>query len=512
MLNWLYKDAPFRVKIRTVMLGLEIYLMLQIVIEIIGYFLHEPVSHMFLMNMSALAFGQVVVFFIWSVMTRVVTAPLETLVNVGEQLGRGEVRGEVPFLRHKDCTGRLARVMVEFARIVHDQTEAQQRQEAMSAEIRHSLERSEGRDKQTHAVIDVLGQALANMAQGDLRGRIDDPIFDGEFAPLRDAFNNSAQRLNEALRAVANNSDLIATGATEISTASDDLAKRTEKQAANLGQAAASVRTIRDGVQLTAKACSEASDDTRQALEKVRLATNVMAETTRAMDGIKTSSDSIGEIISVIDGIAFQTNVLALNAGVEAARAGDAGRGFAVVAQEVRSLAEQSAKSASEIKRLISLSAVQVGKGVELVQQTGHYLHEFAGSTQNIATRVEEISVSTQDQAQRLSEITASIGDMDQVTQQNAAMVEETTAASHNLTAETRTLGQTLSRFKIAGERDRGAQYENMVALPSAASPSARPARAEPRSSRPIAAPPPPAPVLVSSMPTTASDDGWEEF
>jgi methyl-accepting chemotaxis protein len=241
-----------------------------------------------------------------------------------------------------------------------------------------------------------------------------------------------------------------------------------------------------------------------------------MTETTAAMDGIKSSSDAIGEIISVIDGIAFQTNVLALNAGVEAARAGEAGRGFAVVAQEVRSLAEQSATSASEIKRLISVAAEQVTKGVDLVQQTGRYLNDFAGSTQNIATRVEEISSSTQDQAQRLSEVTASIGGMDQVTQQNAAMVEETTAASHNLTAETRTLAATLSRFKMdtAGGRASQASRPALVAprsSPPRPKPSA-PARVAPPAPAPVT-PPPAAPASSAlSMPTTSSDAGWEEF
>ncbi|MFT8541238.1 methyl-accepting chemotaxis protein [Acetobacter sp.] len=455
MLQYLYKDAPVRNKIHVIMLFQEAYPVLQIALMVLAYFMQATPVHICIFTVALFLFSQLEALTVWHILERSVILPTEQLVNVGEELGKGIISSSIPYYDNKDCTGRLARIMVSFASNVKEQKAAREKQEKMSDEIRDSFERSQKRDQQTREVISMLEVALNDMAQGDLSQQISGNAFDGEFAPLREAFNQSIQGLNEALKTVANSSDLIGSSASEISTASDDLAKRTEKQAANLAQAAIAVRTITDGVQTTAHACKDTTEETRQTLEKVNLATTAMVETTKSMDGIKASSDAIGEIISVMDNIAFQTNVLALNAGVEAARAGNAGRGFAVVAQEVRSLSEQAATSANEIKKLVSVASDQVSKGVTLVQTTSSYLSEFARSTQGIAERIEKISIATQHQARSLSEITASIGDMDRVTQQNAAMVEETTAASHNLTGETKTLSQTLQRFVISNASPR---------------------------------------------------------
>lgn len=471
MLKYLYVDAPVRSKIRVVMLMQELYPLFQIILAVGEYFMNATTAHMLYVAIVLFLFSQLVALAVGHILERSVTQPTENLVNVGEELSKGIISSTIPYYDNKDCTGRLARIMVSFATNVKEQAAARDKQEKMAGEIKEAFERSKQRDQLTREVISVMSTVLHDMAQGDISQQISGATFDGEFAPLREAFNKSIQGLNEALQTVANSSGLIATSASEISTASDDLAKRSEKQAFDLGQAAITVKTVTDGVKTTAQACRETTAETRQTLEKVDLATMAMIETTKAMDGIKTSSNAIGEIISMMDNIAFQTNILALNAGVEAARAGDAGRGFAVVAQEVRSLSGQAAESANEIKKLVSVASDQVSKGVTLVQTTSGYLNEFSQITKSMAERVEKISVATQHQARSLSEITEAISEMDRVTQQNAAMVEETTAASHNLTGETRTLSQTLGRFKISHLVSRGAlkvvKNEVAVATPN---------------------------------------------
>ncbi|MBO6038034.1 MAG: methyl-accepting chemotaxis protein [Acetobacter sp.] len=522
MFSWLVNDAPLIVKSKVAIWGLELFLILQLIAAVLLYFFTHSLKTMFVVDLILLLMGQVVVFIYWFVLKNYVVEPIVLLVDSAEKTFQGMDVRSLPCLDHKDCVGRLARVVRDYAGLVHEQQDARRKQEAMAGEIQQNLSRAQKRDAETHQVIKELNDAMEEIAKGNLTVRITSDSFDGEFAPLRDVFTASIGRLREAIVAVSRNTDLIATGAGEISSASDDLAKRTEKQAGSLGEVATAVRTITEGVHLTADACSDASNETNQAFEKVKAANVVMKETTEAMDNIKKSSDAIGEIISVIDGIAFQTNVLALNAGVEAARAGDAGRGFAVVAQEVRSLAEQSARSANEIKRLISVSAEQVDKGVDLVQKTGRYLQDFAGGIQTIATRVEEVSKATQEQAQRLTEITGSIGEMDQVTQQNAAMVEESTAASHNLTSETKKLMQTLSRFRTGQEGS--SHFVPVVNTPvqhvstprvSSVSPKPQPLKVTSSVSSTPSISSTSAMVktpLGKSLPTTSSDQGWEDF
>lgn len=451
MLNYINKDAPFRRKIAIIMFTLQTWFIVFFIANLLAWQAHMQSRDNFIIMTGLNLFGMFGFWGLWAWLTSFVTTPFEKLTRLGEDLQNGrETRVNLPdFVSRKDCIGRLTGVMMGFSDTLKKQQEETEKQKQLSTKIQVTLRETSQRDRHTHEIIEQLGEALSYLANGNLIKRIDGEIFTGEFVPLRDAFNNSVERLNDAMCAVAHNSELISTGAVEISVASDDLAKRTENQSNELGGVTESVKSISTGITGNAKACDEADKLSRTALSNISEVTSVMESTSKAMDRIRQGSDSVSEIVGVIDSLAFQTNVLALNAGVEAARAGEAGKGFAVVAQEVRTLAEQSAKSAGDIRKLVTESASQVAQGVALVSSTKKYLVEFNDSLKNVAKRIGDIAKATRQQADRVAGITNSISNMDKVTKQNAAMVEQATSASHNLTNETRTLSETLGRFKI---------------------------------------------------------------
>jgi methyl-accepting chemotaxis protein len=253
------------------------------------------------------------------------------------------------------------------------------------------------------------------------------------------------------MRAIAQNTSGVRSGAGEITQAADDLSRRTEHQAASLEETAAALDQVTATISKTAESANGARDTAATAKADAEHSGEVVRETVAAMSGIETSSKQIGNIIGVIDEIAFQTNLLALNAGVEAARAGDAGRGFAVVATEVRSLAQRSADAAKEIKQLISTSGQQVETGVRLVGETGRALTRIAEHVAQLNGLVSDIAAAAREQAVGLAEVNTAVNQMDQVTQQNAAMVEQTTAASHGLEKEARELVQLVGQFALGG-------------------------------------------------------------
>lgn len=296
--------------------------------------------------------------------------------------------------------------------------------------------------------VERLANSLTSLAEGDLSQNIDKP-FIASLEKLRRDFNLASARLCDAMRTVRNNAEAISSGAHEIRTAADDLAKRTEQQAASVEQTAAALEEITTTVKDSSKRAEDSGALVGRAKEHADHSGEIVSEAIVAMDEINKSSNEISNIIGVIDEIAFQTNLLALNAGVEAARAGEAGKGFAVVAQEVRELAQRSASAAKEIKTLITASGTQVASGVRLVSKAGEALQMIAGNVNDINKDIGAIIKSAREQSNALNDINRAINLVDEGTQQNAAMVEEQTAASHGLAEEAKALFRLLEQFRF---------------------------------------------------------------
>mgnify|MGYP000957235408 CR=1 FL=1 len=341
----------------------------------------------------------------------------------------------------------------------------------------------------------ALGEALSKVAAGDLTVRVQGEIAES-FHKLKSDFDGMAARLEEAMRGVAEATSAIRLGADEIAVASDDLSNRTEHQAASLEQTTAALNEMTASVRKTASDAKAASARVSTSRDEAARSQAVVEETVAAMTAIAQSSNQIAQIVGMIDEIAFQTNLLALNAGVEAARAGEAGRGFAVVASEVRALAQRSAEAAKEIKNLISTSGQHVASGVDLVGQTGKALGAIATSVVEIDQYVAEIARQAQEQAGGLGEINAAVGQMDQVTQQNAAMVEEATAATHSLKGEAGRLADLIGGFQVGGLSGSAAR-----GAPSRASAPQR-----------RAASPRPSTRGALALAVASRDDDWQDF
>ncbi len=304
---------------------------------------------------------------------------------------------------------------------------------------------AEERDARDQA-IQLIGSALTRLANRDLTHRISERLPDA-YQALKEDFNAAMDQLEGVIRAVSHSTQTIHSGTKEISIASDDLSRRTESQAASLEETAAAVAEITSKVQQAATGASEVRNAVATAREEAAKTGAIVQRAISSMNGIERSSQQITQIIGVIDEIAFQTNLLALNAGVEAARAGDAGRGFAVVAQEVRALAQRSAEAAKQIKTLISASQAEVGEGVSLVGEAGASLDRIVERVLAISTLVDTIATSAAEQASGLAEVNTAVDQMDQTTQQNAAMVEQTTAATKNLAQQSDELNDLIASF-----------------------------------------------------------------
>ena len=387
-------------------------------------------------------------------LSRMVVRPVVRMTGMMSKLARGDVSEAIPEAHRTDEIGQMAAAVAVFRDNIVERgrlTRQAEENQALTEAERREREALKARETETVTfATHTLADALGRLADGDLVYRIETP-FAGDLDRLRVDYNGSVSKLHKALNTVGQKAMAIDGGANEIRSSADQLAHRTEQQAASVEETAAALEEITTTVRDSARRAEDAGQLVTRTRAGAEQSGEIVQRAVGAMQGIEKSSDEISSIIGVIDDIAFQTNLLALNAGVEAARAGEAGKGFAVVAQEVRELAQRSAKAAKEIKALITTSGDQVRAGVDLVNQTGKALEVIVREVQEINAHVHAIVTATREQATGLQEINTAVNTMDQGTQQNAAMVEEQTAASHGLASEAAELAALLAQFRLDG-------------------------------------------------------------
>jgi methyl-accepting chemotaxis protein len=411
-------------------------------------------------------------------LSRTIAQPITTLTLAMTQLAQGDNEVAVDAER-ADELGDMARAVLVF----RDAALAKAGADLAKAEADRAKEQADlakvGADAAQRRVVESLDTALAALASGDLTHVISTP-FEPEYERLRQSFNSAVEGLEESISSVARSAQSVHSGAAEIYSASEDLSRRTEQQASRLQETNAATQQVTSMVGETAQRAADARSAITEANGNATEGGAIVDQAISAMDAIQTSSEEISQIINLIDGITFQTNLLALNAGVEAARAGDAGRGFAVVATEVRALAQRSADAAREIKVLITKSSEQVKSGVGRVGETGQMLTLIGAKIGDTNALINEIAQNTGTQADNLKQVNSAVASMDSMTQQNAVMVKQATAAARSLATDADELTTLVARFRL---RSAGSDLDHATATPSsrnAARPSAN-SRSAPR-------------------------------
>ena len=356
-------------------------------------------------------------------------------------------------------------------------------------------------------------EVMEQIAAGDLTSEMDGH-YEGAFNEIKTALNATVHKLVEVFGSINDSAQSVNSAAKEIAMGSSDLALRTEQQASNLEETAASMQQLTTTVRENTENANNANKLSVDARDLAGKGGDVVSEAVGAMSMIEKSSQKISDIISVIDEIAFQTNLLALNAAVEAARAGDAGKGFAVVASEVRSLAGRSATASKEIKQLINESAGQVSSGADLVNQTGESLETIVSSVKEVSGLIADIATASNQQSSGIGEVNSAVGQMDEMTQQNAALVEENSAAAQSMLEQSQQLEQMVNYFRLTADDTsvrsaaptNGASNGNGASRSNGAS-APKTNGASNGSGRTIA------PIITAGQtPSAIAEDGWEEF
>ncbi len=483
---------------------------------------------------------------------RSLTKPILDLSAVMAALTNGDLKVSVPHLGRQDEIGTMAKA-VSVLRDSSEQVAILQQQEQAAAAARLA------RAQSMEAVVSDVGEVVAAAAAGDFSARLQidhadeqmqklvsgineinavvdgatsdfssalqaiaagdlthqvEKTYHGRFADLKNAINDTVERLSSTVKTIQLTSADVGLAAREINMGADDLSKRTEEQASSLEETAATTEELAASVKATAQASRQAATVADEAMKAAQNGGAIAGQAVDAMSRIESASTKISDIIRVIDDIAFQTNLLALNAAVEAARAGDAGKGFAVVASEVRTLAQRSSEAAKDISALISSSNTEVGQGVKLVRQAGDQLSLILAASEKVAATIAEISAASGEQASGIDEMSQAVAHLDEMTQQNAALSEQSAASAGSLSGRIAQLNDLVAAFKTGpdGARSAGStpatEPARLRQLAEAA--FVQKAAAAPRMAAPAPRPAPaPARKVANSR---AGDTGWEEF
>jgi methyl-accepting chemotaxis protein len=449
---------------------------------------------------SLLAAGLIAFFYVQRNLVR----RLSTTCDSMRRLAAGDNDVAITGTRDSDEIGEMARALTVFreAAVEKERLEAQAAQDRQAAEeerARSDAARAEAA-RQVAQVVDGLGRGLERLAEGDLTYRVREG-WASEYTKIQDDFNGAIDQLQETLTAIVESTREVSSASLEISSSTTDLSQRTEEQAANLEQTSASMEEISATVKKNAESAQHANSLMQGTRDVAGRGGEVVSQAVSAMSRIEDSSRKISDIISVIDEIARQTNLLALNAAVEAARAGEAGRGFAVVAAEVRNLAQRSSQAAKDIKNLITNSSSAVGEGVQLVNRAGESLKEILKSINEVAGIVADIASASAEQANGIDQVNKALSQMDEVTQQNSALVEENAATAKTLEHQSQALDGRVAAFRLFED---GAE----VQIPAASVQTRAPQSA---SRKPVAVRGT-ARQMQTALASAVAKDQWEEF